>query len=156
LGDIPHVSLALPLYIYIAYSAHLVCLKINCGKVRAVCFPSGARVFRRKWAGMPTCASFLLQHLLLIVNSWTCSQRIFEALGFRLDEVLASSKGDTSPALLPPNTLSATPEGIQNRAKLLRAWVEISAWLVDYLRRQGRNSQSFFCSLDADLSQLLP
>ena len=68
------------------------------------------------------------------------SQRVFEALGFRLDEVAASPRGDAGPALFPPNTSSTTLETRQNRAKLLRAWVEISAWLADYLRRQGKHS----------------
>jgi hypothetical protein len=70
------------------------------------------------------------------------SQRVFEALGFKLDEVAVSTSNDTStgPALFPPRTLPTTSEGRQNRAKLLRAWVEISAWLVDYLRRQGMHS----------------
>lgn len=37
--------------------------------------------------------------------------------------------------LNPPNTDSSTKEGRINREKLLRAWVEISAMVVDYRRR---------------------
>jgi len=93
--------------------------------------------------------------IYLIVNFRTCSQRIFEALGFKLNEGVVSETS-TGPALFPPHTLSTTLEGRQNRAKLLRAWVEISAWLVDYLRRQGMHSQFFLYSPDADMSQPLP
>lgn len=38
-------------------------------------------------------------------------------------------------ALVPPSTMLTTAEGILNRAKLLRAWVETSAWLADYRKR---------------------
>ena len=105
-------------------------------------YPSDAKDFRRKWVGTSTCESFLREHLALIVNSRSYSQRVFEALGFKLDEVTKPTNNDTStgPALFPPRTLPTTPEGRQNRAKLLRAWVEISAWLVDYLRRQGMHN----------------
>lgn len=64
------------------------------------------------------------------------SQIIFEYLGFTLNQT-PSTTGEMSPALFPPITSDGTPQSKQNRAKLLRAWVEISAWLVDYQKRFG-------------------
>ncbi|KAF8899278.1 hypothetical protein BD779DRAFT_1607774 [Infundibulicybe gibba] len=55
-------------------------------------------------------------------------KRIFEILGF-IEEV-----GGKDLVLLPPPTEPINPTGKQNRRKLLRAWVEISAWLVDFRR----------------------
>lgn len=40
-------------------------------------------------------------------------------------------------ALKPPVTDTITPQGRQNRKKLLRAWVEIGAWVTDYRRKHG-------------------
>lgn len=40
-------------------------------------------------------------------------------------------------ALHAPPTDLTSAEGIANRTKLLRAWVEIGAWLSDYTRRFG-------------------
>lgn len=53
-------------------------------------------------------------------------KRIFEILGF-----YESSDDQT---LNPPTTDPSTPEGVQNRRKLLRAWVEVNAWLADFKR----------------------
>ncbi|KAJ7597723.1 hypothetical protein C8J56DRAFT_920783 [Mycena floridula] len=53
---------------------------------------------------------------------------IFEALGFQKESVENQFSG-----LRPPATDLATPQERQNRAKLLRAWVEVSACLVEYI-----------------------
>jgi hypothetical protein len=64
---------------------------------------------------------------------------------------------ETGPVLSSPSITSATVEGKQNRAKLLRAWVEISAWLTDYTKRFGELLLvSWKNSRDADISQLKP
>ena len=55
------------------------------------------------------------------------SKRIFEALGFT----------DTSDGLRPPATETSTPRGKMNRRRLLRAWVEVGAWIVDFKRAHG-------------------
>ncbi|KAF9489022.1 cysteine proteinase [Pleurotus eryngii] len=56
-------------------------------------------------------------------------KKVFETLGF-IDQLLPGEE----PALRPPATDVVTPQGEQNRAKLLRAWVEISAWTVVHRR----------------------
>jgi ubiquitin carboxyl-terminal hydrolase 25/28 len=45
---------------------------------------------------------------------------------------------DNDLTLRPPGTDPATSQGRQNRAKLLRAWVEVSAWMVDFQRVYGK------------------
>ncbi|KAF9566903.1 cysteine proteinase [Agrocybe pediades] len=55
-------------------------------------------------------------------------KRIFEALGF------AEEASDRETTLRPPSTDPSTVAGKQNRRRLLRAWLEINAWLLD-LRR---------------------
>ena len=72
---------------------------------------------------------YLVQHLELINIS---SRKVFEALDFKLDTtpIASTSPGETS--LSPPSIDPNTPEGKNTRAKLLRAWVEISTWLQLY------------------------
>jgi hypothetical protein len=55
------------------------------------------------------------------------SKRVFEALGFT----------EAQDSLRPPATETSTPQGKINRRKLLRAWVEIGAWIVDFKRGRG-------------------
>ncbi|EGO31225.1 hypothetical protein SERLADRAFT_353805 [Serpula lacrymans var. lacrymans S7.9] len=62
-------------------------------------------------------------------------REIFEYLGFHLSSISPNSTGSEEMAMVPPSTDSRTPEGRLNRSKLLRAWVELSAWLTDYHRR---------------------
>ncbi|KAI1782739.1 Pkinase-domain-containing protein [Ganoderma leucocontextum] len=60
-------------------------------------------------------------------------ERVFEVLGFRLEE--ARLQGDSKvqeQMLRPPPIDPATAEGRASRAKLLRAWIELSAWLAIY------------------------
>ena len=51
---------------YFLHNCRLACLKISCGKARTVFFPLDAKGFRRKWDGIPMCASVLFEHLLLM------------------------------------------------------------------------------------------
>jgi ubiquitin carboxyl-terminal hydrolase 25 len=117
--------------------------------------PIGRKGFQKKMGWNTNVSVILTRTFASHFQLLTYSQRIFEALGFTLDEVAASPKGDAGPALFPPNTSSATPESSQNRAKLLRAWVEISAWLADYRRRQCEDSLVLDNLLDADMLQPL-
>ncbi|RDB19324.1 putative ubiquitin carboxyl-terminal hydrolase 2 [Hypsizygus marmoreus] len=55
-------------------------------------------------------------------------KRVFDVLGF-VETLL-----DSESALKPPATDVATAEGRMNRRKLLRAWVEVSAWVADFKR----------------------
>jgi len=57
-------------------------------------------------------------------------KRIFDILGF------VEETAERECTLRPPVT-DNTPLGKQNRRKLLRAWVEIHAWLVDFKRLHG-------------------
>jgi hypothetical protein len=57
-----------------------------------------------------------------------CRAKVFESLDFTVQ----SLSEDTEQALHPPSIDPATPDGKRSRAKLLRAWVEISAWLSLY------------------------
>ena len=59
------------------------------------------------------------------------SERVFTALGFPF-ETLKHRDGREELALQPPAIDPSTAEGKASRTKLLRAWVEISAWLVIY------------------------
>lgn len=68
---------------------------------------------------------------LLTARLTISRQQVFETLGFELEDI---QPGATSaePALQPPAIDPATPEGKASRAKLLRAWVEVGAWLAIY------------------------
>ena len=64
------------------------------------------------------------------------SRSIFDHLGFVIAEtVTLTPAGVNDTSITPPNTDPSTPEGRQNGRKLLRFWVEMGAWLLDYLRR---------------------
>lgn len=63
---------------------------------------------------------------------------VFAELGFPLADFTQAPGKPPEPALQPPPIDSDTPEGQASRKKLLRAWVELSAWLAIY----GKNSQS--------------
>ncbi|KAJ7665439.1 hypothetical protein DFH06DRAFT_1187350 [Mycena polygramma] len=55
-------------------------------------------------------------------------EKMFTILGFTTDTF------DTESGLRPPPTDITMPQGKQNRAKLLRAWTEIGAWMSNYER----------------------
>jgi hypothetical protein len=42
------------------------------------------------------------------------------------------------PALIPPEIGSGSPNGPTNRAKLLRAFVEVGAWLQHFKKEAGK------------------
>jgi hypothetical protein len=63
------------------------------------------------------------------------SSRIFESLGFEITNIVGSV-ADVS--LSPPNIDPNSPAGRIARSKLLRGWVELSAWTAEYSRRFGR------------------
>ncbi|KAF5368322.1 hypothetical protein D9758_002467 [Tetrapyrgos nigripes] len=63
-------------------------------------------------------------------------QQVFETLGFKLESYDQQGEQLLKP---PPADLSNK----QNRGKLLRAWVETSAWLVDYGRVQSSALKKF-------------
>ena len=72
----------------------------------------------------PFCDMFNTLFFFLVI-----SKRVFETLGFT-EEV-----HENDLALKPPATDTASPQGKLNRKKLLRAWVEIGAWVTDYRRK---------------------
>ncbi|KAI0299946.1 hypothetical protein BC826DRAFT_906094 [Russula brevipes] len=57
--------------------------------------------------------------------------RIFESLGFETKNMV----GSASDVLSPPDMDPVSPAGKLSRSKLLRAWVELSAWAADYSKR---------------------
>ena len=61
----------------------------------------------------------------------TGRKRIFDILGF------VEETNERECTLRPPVTDNNTLQGRQNRRKLLRAWVEIHAWLADFKRLNG-------------------
>jgi ubiquitin carboxyl-terminal hydrolase 25/28 len=63
------------------------------------------------------------------------SSRIFESLGFEITNIVGSV-ADTS--LNPPDIDPNSPAGRVTRSKLLRGWVELSAWAADFSKRFGR------------------
>jgi len=72
------------------------------------------------------------------------SRVIFEQLGFMvLSTKSAGDEGTPEEILIPPNTELSSPEGQEARVKLLRAWVETSAYLADYRRRFGERCRRF-------------
>ena len=65
-----------------------------------------------------------------------CSQKLFESLGFTYH-----ADQNTTPMLQPPSTDKSTEVGRSNLARLLRAWVEISAITVE-LRKSHRKQST--------------
>ncbi|KAI0275431.1 hypothetical protein BC834DRAFT_815748 [Gloeopeniophorella convolvens] len=62
----------------------------------------------------------------------TTISRIFESMGFDIRPLINAPQDIT---LMPPNIDPGTPAGRLARGKLLRAWVELSAWTADYAKR---------------------
>ncbi|KAI0352188.1 cysteine proteinase [Trametes cingulata] len=56
-------------------------------------------------------------------------RQVFEIVGFPLQD-LQQGQSASEPALQPPQIDPATPEGKASRTKLLRAWIEVGAWLA--------------------------
>ncbi|KAI0328424.1 cysteine proteinase [Cubamyces sp. BRFM 1775] len=63
---------------------------------------------------------------------WSTSvQEVFETIGFPLQD-LQQGQSASELALQPPPIDPSTPEGRASRTQLLRAWVEVGAWLTIY------------------------
>lgn len=75
------------------------------------------------------------------------SRYIFEHLGFVIAETITPA-GVRDTSITPPNTDPSTSEGRQSGRRLLRFWVETSAWLLDYQRRHGTCSLDFLTFAD--------
>ncbi|EIW87195.1 cysteine proteinase [Coniophora puteana RWD-64-598 SS2] len=74
---------------------------------------------------------------------WSDTVRVmFEAIGFVLKET--EGPGDTREmSLNPPTTDIETAEGRRNRARMLRFWVELGAWVADYHKRFSINLKEY-------------
>jgi hypothetical protein len=70
---------------------------------------------------------------LLSASVLGSSSRIFESLGF---ETTNMAESDVS--LSPPDIDPHSPASRIARNKLLRGWVELSAWTADFSKRHGR------------------
>ncbi|KAH7886262.1 hypothetical protein F5I97DRAFT_2027572 [Phlebopus sp. FC_14] len=85
---------------------------------------------------------------------WTLVVRsIFEILGFTLTDTVTPA-GVQEPVVVSPNADVNTPSGRQVVRKLLRFWVETSAWLLDYERRHANTlkhyaAEKLFIKMDA-------
>ncbi|KAI8980637.1 cysteine proteinase [Trametes punicea] len=62
-------------------------------------------------------------------------RQVFEAIGFPLED-LQHGGSSSELALQPPPIDPSTPEGKASRTKLLRAWVEVGAWLAIYQKNK--------------------
>ena len=60
-------------------------------------------------------------------------------LGFDAEQIIGPVLGT---GLKAPQIDPSTPAGRLARSKLLRAWVELEAWVADYSRRFGRSKVS--------------
>ncbi|KAI0686832.1 cysteine proteinase [Cytidiella melzeri] len=65
--------------------------------------------------------------------------KVFESLDFTIQ----SLSGVSEQALHPPSVDPTTPEGKRSRAKLLRAWIEISAWLTLYHKTKPKEMAGY-------------
>ncbi|KAI6154054.1 hypothetical protein BKA82DRAFT_4097016 [Pisolithus tinctorius] len=75
---------------------------------------------------------------------WTSTVRhIFERLGFVLTENENTQTGAKDETMMPPNTDPTTLQGKDSRRKLLRFWVETSAWLLEYRNRHANMLKNY-------------
>ncbi|KII93273.1 hypothetical protein PLICRDRAFT_35462 [Plicaturopsis crispa FD-325 SS-3] len=70
-------------------------------------------------------------------------RQVFDALGFEAKMLLTPGAEVETLSLYPPATDVTTHQGRQNRARLLRAWVEISAWATDFQKRFGTGLKGY-------------
>ena len=73
------------------------------------------------------------------------SKQVFQVLGFPLDTLPQGESRTLELTLQPPPIDPSTEEGKASRTKLLRAWVELSAWLAIY---EKANSEWPSCNQD--------
>lgn len=64
-------------------------------------------------------------------------------MGFKLHMAPPAEGAEAMPMLQPPDTDASTELGRLNRERLLRAWVELGATLVDFRRRFRTFSDRF-------------
>lgn len=81
----------------------------------------------RKLDGIQLCASVVHPQSPILTSY---RRQVFEAIDF--PAVTAGNNSAEDFVLQPPETDPTKPMGKQIRAKLLRAWIEISAWLTIY------------------------
>lgn len=81
---------------------------------------------------------------LLSASVLDSSARIFECLGFESVQIIGSV---LDVVLRPPDINPTSPSGKVARSKLLRAWVELSAWVVEYSKRFGRPPICMACAV---------
>jgi hypothetical protein len=89
------------------------------------------QVSKQRWAGIPICKYYFCK-ISLHLSWYLFRKRIFELLGFEEDIANADM------TLKPPSIDSSTPQGKQNRRKLLRAWIELGSWISDFKRVNGK------------------
>jgi len=82
-------------------------------------------------AGMEPCRVRSLFLWRLHIPTFFFSKRMFERLGFEEN----TANGDAT--LMSPPTDLTDPDGLENRKKLLRAWVELNAYSYDFKRRHS-------------------
>jgi hypothetical protein len=87
-------------------------------------------------------SSFWLSFIWACTDACPNSEEIFKTLGFHVEQI--AGRG----ALSPPSTDRSTPEGASNRHKLLRAYIEVGAWLQQYRERHSAFVQ---CLVFADV-----
>lgn len=104
--------------------------KINYGREKVVIFELTALASIPKSDGVQAGQSH--QHHVVLLLTKEDSKRIFEALAFE----------EAQDGLRPPATETNIPQGRMNRRRLLRAWVEVGAWIVDFKRVHGRSDYS--------------
>ena len=136
MGDAEHVRVSiLPVVV-----SHLFIesSKTSYGKVRTASFPFLGRRFKTRSVGRRLCEELSSSQCSFQAHKLFMRSRvIFEQLGFSV--VVKSADGLAAEEyLIPPNTEPSSPEGQEARIKLLRGWVEMGAYLVDYQRRFGK------------------
>jgi hypothetical protein len=60
---------------------------------------------------------------------------------------------NTDATLKPPSIDSSTPQGKQNRRKLLRAWIELGSWISDFKRVNGKQLTANISYTDSSVNQ---
>ncbi|KAI6102677.1 hypothetical protein EDD16DRAFT_1696584 [Pisolithus croceorrhizus] len=104
---------------------------------------TSAVVENKLWKGenrsLPVHRKVFLQKI-----GWTPTVRhVFDRLGFVLSETEDTHTGTMDKTMTPPNTDPVTSRGKDNRRKLLRFWVETSAWLLDFKRRHANALEQY-------------
>ena len=99
-------------------------------KSRSSCWP--VEIPSKNWMVAHSVSLFRSAYVYQVYNSnWSYFRaKVFESLDFTVQPL----SGDSEQALNPPPVDPSSSLGRRSRAKLLRAWVEISTWLALYLK----------------------